>query len=195
MNENLLRIPIGFSDQLLISLFRVRSHLTNASLFKPLSSLFQSKCVPHSSLLSLSSARPSRLLLLSIPVLALLSSPPLPRVVAHSPDTPAASMVAAPSTREAGLSPTVHLPVSIVACQLSRSFTNFLSAHTDSGGDGGLTVSGLAKGGNGLGGGGTAVSGSTGSAYGGNAGNQAYVISNGFKASECRPHTFCSNNN
>ena len=56
---------------------------------------------------------------------------------------------------------------------------------TDSGGDGGLTVSGLAKGGDGAGGGGSAVSGSTGNAYGGDVGNQAAVIVNGYKASEC----------
>ncbi len=53
----------------------------------------------------------------------------------------------------------------------------------DSGGDGGFTGSGVAVAGDGPGGGGIALSGNTGTAYGGDVGNQAAIIVNGVGAS------------
>ena len=61
----------------------------------------------------------------------------------------------------------------------------------DIGGNGGLTSSGLAVGGAGWAGGGSALSGSTGTAYGGNVENDGYFISNSFGASQYFLLAFC----
>ena len=55
---------------------------------------------------------------------------------------------------------------------------------SDAGGKGGVTLSGVAVGGNGKGGGGSALSGSTGTSNGGSVWNSGNVVVNGYKASE-----------
>lgn len=98
-------------------------------------------------------------------------------------DTPAVSMGVMLSTMEVPSS-TALLPVSFNLHSSLLQWSSYSFATLDQAGDAGLTKSGIAVAGNGAGGGGIALSGNTGTAYGGSVQNTGGLIVNGFKASE-----------